>query len=239
MPLLNFTFHLAGGVKWQLQTHGPRVFCFHLTLTSSERLQRCRKKIFPLSMTSSSQEWRRRGGTAGDSRGTICSWLIVQTALLTLLLLRKQPNEWEAPCCRGPQKPRPLIDNYSCKLRPVTSAWFLWALNFTSHLQHSPLGLSAEEHTALCHVAHLWCSWSSCHATLFLQHIFHIISLSTAKHEMAVATHCTFVMWPTANWNRIFVYNLSFRKYFYPKLLTTKTLDLIHKELEISRGAEK
>lgn len=51
-------------------------------------VQHYREKIFPLSMTSPSQEWGgwegggRRGGTAGGRRSTICYSLIVSAALL-------------------------------------------------------------------------------------------------------------------------------------------------------------
>lgn len=176
LPLLNFTFHLAAGVTWQLQTNAPRAFCFHLTLTSCEGLQHRRKKIFPLSMTSPSQEWRKGGGRQEKERrrrGWHSWWQPQYHLLLTnssccftyTPTTQQQPNEREA-CCRGPRRlQRFLTDNYSHLLHPFTLMWFLRALSFTSHLRwsslepiHSTLRLHRRGFVLLpCHVTFTTC----------------------------------------------------------------------------------
>lgn len=195
LPLLNFTFHLAGGVTWQLQTNAPRAFCFHLTLTSCEGLQHRRKKIFPLSMTSPSQEWRKGGGRQEQERrrrrrGWHSWWQPQYHLLLTnssccftyTPTTQQQANEWEA-CCRGPRRlQRFLIDNYSHLLHYFTLMWFLRALSFTSHLQRSPLGWSKRPERwgyivrDSCHVTVTTCL----NQTSYQQQV---LSLSTVKFK--------------------------------------------------------
>ncbi len=198
LPLLNFTFHLAGGVTWQLQTNAQRAFCFHLTLTSCEGLQHHRKKIFPLSMTSPSQEWRKGGGRQEQERrrrGWHSWWQPQYHLLLTnssccftyTPTTQQQANEWEA-CCRGPPRlQRFLIDNCSHLLHYFTLMWFLKALCFTSHLQLSPLGRSKSPEcwgyivVDSCCYFFMW-HWrhvlTRCKVTSYQQQV---ISLSTVK----------------------------------------------------------
>lgn len=196
LPLLNFTFHLAGGVTWQLQTKALRAFCFHLTLTSCEGLQHSRKKIFPLSMTSPSQEWRKGGGwqekerrgggggTAGDSRSTICSWLIVHAALLTLPLLNNNPTNGK-PAAEAREDFR---DSWlTIILIFSTLMQFLRALSFTSHFSSDHLWDQSKQHEcwgyvrdSCCYLVmwHLQCVLTRCKVTSFQQQV---ISLSTVK----------------------------------------------------------
>jgi hypothetical protein len=85
LRLLDFTFGLAGGVTWQLQTNTPRGFLLSLDTDRLWESPTLQKENIP-SFHDITQPGMGEGGlvaaTAGGSHSTICPCLIVNAALL-------------------------------------------------------------------------------------------------------------------------------------------------------------